>query len=415
MAKSSRISFLVFSDDWGEHPSSCQHLFQYIGEKYPVLWINTVGMRSPKPTMTDLGKSIKKLRKMIFGAGKNSFHHNKSGNVIVYQPPMVPLPRMPGARVLNRVTVTSGVRKRLYRLGMGSPILVSTVPNACDYVGRCGEQRVVYYCVDDFSAWPGLDHDLVEKMEQKLIGKTDVFVATSHKLYEKLAEHGKPAHLLNHGVDLEFFRKEPDKEHIVLQQIPRPRVGYFGLFDQRSDQNLLSQVAKQMSDVSFVITGRVEIDVGRLKVLPNVFFTGRVPYSELPAVIKGWDACILPYSVNDLSEAITPLKLKEYLASGKPVVSTPIPEATRLVSLVNIAETSERWVEAIRCSLKEQSSEIKNQRRSFLVQESWVQKAAQFLEMCLDFHLKKRPQGARVGKTSGNGEVELGSVVTYCK
>jgi len=288
-------------------------------------------------------------------------------------------------RKLNRIMVSSGVRKHLSVLGMEKPLLVSTVPNACDYIGHCNEQRVVYYCVDDFTEWPGLDQQVVSHMEKELIGKSDVFVATSQKIFEKLCEHGKRTYRLNHGVDLEFFGREPKQEHEVLRGIPSPRVGYFGLFDERSDQNLLAQVAKKMPDFSFVITGRVETDVQCLKLLPNFFFTGSVPYDELPAVIKGLEACILPYSVNELTEAISPLKLKEYLASGKPVVSTPIPEAKRFDSFVHIAETAEGWVEALRCSVTNQSVGAKIKRATFLLNETWEKKASQFLEICLQF------------------------------
>ena len=299
------MSFLVFSDDWGEHPSSCQHLFWRISKEHKVLWVNTIGMRNPKPALSDFEKAISKVRKMFQG-------HDLSGKsvpgegVIACQPAMLPFIRLPLVRRINRSSVIKSVRSNLSRLDMRGPILVTTVPNACDYIGKCGESRVVYYCVDDLAEWPGLDNKKIREMEEELIQKSDVSIATSHKLYEKLSRSGRPAYLLTHGVDLEFFRQTVAREHALLDPVSKPRVGYFGLFDERSDHGLLAEVAARMPDVSFVITGRVESDVLRQKKVRNVHFTGSVPYMELPAMVRGWDVLMLPYVMNDLTDAISP-------------------------------------------------------------------------------------------------------------
>lgn len=381
--ETSDLCFLVFSDDWGEHPSSCQHLFRIIGRRYPVLWVNTVGMRTPRPTLTDASKALRKLRKMIFGAEARQRTHSENLSLSVCQPPMLPFAISSLSPRVNRTSVIHAVRKRLAELNMKRPLFVTTVPNASDYVGACDERRVVYYCVDDFSEWPNYQKTLISRMEEKLIDKSDVFIATSRKLFDKLSIHGKPSYLLTHGVDLDHFGRNPVKEHPVLQNIPMPRVGYFGLFDGRTDQELLANVAERMPTVSFVITGPLDTDVAGLKPLSNVYFTGALPYSELASVVGGWEACILPYVQSEQTRAINPLKLKEYLATGKPVISTPIPEACRVGDLVHIAETAEEWIEMIRTSLLGTGSKDHAQRNAFLANESWDKKAGQFLEMAL--------------------------------
>jgi glycosyltransferase involved in cell wall biosynthesis len=382
-SETSDLCFLVFSDDWGEHPSSCQHLFRIIGRTYPVLWVNTVGMRTPRPTLTDAGKALRKLRRMIFGAEARQRTHSENLSLFVCHPPMLPFAISSLSPKVNRISVIHAVRKRLAELGMKRPLLVTTVPNASDYVGACDEKRVVYYCVDDFSEWPNYRKSLISKMERELIDKSDVLIATSRKLFDKLSIRGKPSYLLTHGVDLDHFTRKPGKEHSVLHNIPKPRVGYFGLFDGRTDQDLLANVAERMPGVSFVITGPLDTDVSSLKALSNVYFTGSVPYSELVSVVGGWEACILPYAQSELTRAINPLKLKEYLATGKPIISTPIPEACRVGDLVHIAETAEEWIEMIRTSLLGTRSKDHAQRNAFLVNESWEKKAGQFLKMVL--------------------------------
>jgi glycosyltransferase involved in cell wall biosynthesis len=375
------MSFLVFSDDWGEHPSSCQHLFRRISKNHKVLWVNTIGMRNPKLALSDLEKAVNKVRKMFAGSGGNAKNDPGAG-VVACQPAMLPFIRLPWVRKINCTSVIKNVRSSLARLDMRSPILVATVPNACDYIGNCGESRVVYYCVDDFTQWPGLDTRKIREMEDELIQKSDILIATSHKLYEKLSRSGRPVSLLTHGVDREFFRHTVEQDHALLDLIPKPRVGYFGLFDERSDHDLLAEVALRMPNVSFVITGRVESDKLRQKGVRNVYFTGSVPYAELPAMVKGWDILMLPYAMNVLTDSISPLKLKEYLALGKPVVSTPIPEVVKLRDHVFLASNAQEWEKAIRACLDKPGNGRPKPGEDFWVNETWEKKAQQFLLMC---------------------------------
>ena len=376
---SDRTPFLVFSDDWGVHPSSCQHLFRHIAKTHKVLWVNTIGMRNPKPTFADFGKAVSKIARMFRGRDGQGNSGSIENGVVACQPFMLPFANWPGVRRFNTRSVVRKIRESLARLGLDNPILVTTVPNACDYVGKCGERKVIYYCVDDFSEWPGLEKDLVLRMEEDLIRKSDIMIATSEKLYRKLSTCGKPTFLLTHGVDVEFFGQEVAAEHPLLNTIPKPRVGYFGLYDDRSDHELLSEVAQRMPDFSFVITGKVESDSLRQKRIPNIYFTGAIPYGELPAMVKGWEALMLPYVINELTEAISPLKLKEYLATGKPIVSTPVPEVLKLKEYVIIAETAELWEGALRTSLLPLENGMEKPSSDFWKNETWGKKANRFL------------------------------------
>jgi len=377
-------SFIVFSDDWGEHPSSCQHIFRNIPDEYRVLWVNTIGMRNPTLTIGDVKKIFFKSLRMFRGLFENRREVDLPTNFYVIQPPQLPFSNIPLIRWINRTLVCSSLKKYVAAMEITSPIIVATAPNACDYIGQLGEEKVVYYCVDDFTEWPGLEKELVRSMEEELIRKTDVFIATSDELYEKLSTGGKEVHLLTHGVDYKFFRKKVDQEHYLLQDIPKPRVGYFGLFDKRSDQDLIVGLADRMPDISFVITGNVEVDTSRLKEKKNIFFTGSIPYSELPDMACGWEVCILPYRINKLTDAIQPLKLKEYLATGKPVISTPIKEAVKLSPYLMIARASQEWEKGIRDNIHGTSPELKDKIQLFLQKESWGSKTESFFKICLE-------------------------------
>jgi len=381
------MHFLVFSDDFGEHPSSCQHLFRHIAKEHRVLWVNTIGMRTPRLNKTDVHKAARKLGKMVKSRANNSKSGREDPNISVVQPFMLPYAHLSVIRKFNKRSVIKRVQKELKRLDMKSPILVTTVPNACDYVGAFDEQRVAYYCVDDFAHWPGHDTGYISRLEDELIAKSDVLVATSQKLYDRLSQTGKPTHMLTHGVDVQHFSNLPDKEHPVLEDIPRPRVGYFGLVDERTDQDLIRAVAQELPDVFFVLTGKVETDVSLLTKLPNVYFTGPVSYTDLPAVLAGWDLCMLPYKVDEFSENINPLKLKEYLAARKQAVCTPLPSAVNLKGYVKICSGRQEFVESIKKVLNEKknkkSSENNRELKTFIQSVDWSVKAKQFKVCCL--------------------------------
>ena len=374
-------SFLVFSDDWGEHPSSCQHLFRRISQRHKVLWVNTIGMRNPKLALSDFKKAFLKVRKMlIVRVGKAQKVPRE--NVISCQPVMLPFAEVSWVRRINCTSVIKTVRRKLRKLDIRNPILVTTVPNACDYIGKCGESKVIYYCVDDFSEWPGLETKMVREMEEKLIQQSDCHIATSQELFDRLSKSGKPTYLLTHGVDTEHFKQTVKREHLLLDGIPRPRIGYYGLFDERSDHGLLAELAARMPDVSFVITGQVDSDFLSRQRLPNVYFTGSVRYADLPSMLKGWDVLMLPYKMNDLTKSISPLKLKEYLITGKPVVSTPIPEVLKLKDYVSVAATIDEWIISIRLCLDRPQNATRRPGDDFWTNETWEKKAEYFLQIC---------------------------------
>ncbi len=382
MAETAATSFVVFSDDWGAHPSSCQHLFRVIAQQHPVLWVNTLGMRNPTLTLSDLRKGWGKVAGMLRTPATGCHARVDPPHLQVIRPLMLPFSNVAGVRSLNRGSVVRSVRKASTQMRLRGPVVVATVPNACDYAARLGASRIVYYCVDDFGSWPGLQHDLVRSMEVELIASSDALVATSQHLFRKLAAAGKPLHLLTHGVDLDLFAEQSTIEHECLAGIPRPRAGYVGLFDERSDQRMLASLAARMPDFSFVITGPVVTDVTRLRQCSNVHFTGPVAYSRLPSLFRGLDVLLIPYEVNELSAAISPLKLKEYLATGKPVVSTPIAEALLQAEHIRIAASMEEWELALRSALSIDTKLRREAMLRALASESWVEKARVFLRIC---------------------------------
>jgi len=376
-------NFIVFSDDWGRHPSSCQHLFSKIAAKNRVLWVNTIGMRLPKVSSYDFSRILDKL----FSCAKR--REQREGNIIVYSPFMTPFSNIPIFRKLNKKLLISGIGKCLKKYKMGNPILITTVPNICDVVGYLGEKKAVYYCVDDFTKWHGVMKELMTEMENELLNKVDLILATSENLYANKKSSRCSTFLLSHGVDIDHFKKGSLPETVVppqIQRIKRPIIGYFGLFDPRLDIELLKYVLRVHPEWSLVILGKSMISGGHFRHYNNIHFLGSVEYELLPNYTRAFDVCMLPYLIDKLTININPLKLREYLAIGKPVVVTKLPEVEKYKNIIKIAENKEQFVKFIESSLIEDSKGDARKRQEAVRAETWenkVEEMSKYLEEIL--------------------------------
>ena len=341
---------IVFSDDWGRHPFSCQHIMTHFLPGNRLLWVQTIGMRRPRLSLYDLRRSFQKLASFVRPAEARK--EPLPANLTLLNPFMLPFGN-PLVRALNRYSVVRKVKRSLAELRFRDPIILTTLPNAADYLGAFDEVLSLFYCVDEFAQWPGVNRRLVEEMERKLLQRVDLVIAVSDALCRsKRPANGSSVKLLTHGVDATHFGKaalptENPRAVAALGNIPGPVIGYFGLFDQRSDQELLEFLLSSRPDWSVVVLGTAVAGYERLSRYPNFFHRDPVAYEELPEYVSFFTVCILPYVRTLLTDNINPLKLKEYLATGKPVVSTPLPEAVKLQPWVRIAATGEAFLRQV--------------------------------------------------------------------
>lgn len=289
---------------------------------------------------------------------------------------MIPYNNITGIRAFNRISVIRTVRKQMKRLDINRPILLTTLPNAVDYLGSFGEFIDIYYCVDEFSKWPGVMKEMVEEMEKRLIQKADLIVATSEELQKSKNKSSIPTYLLTHGVDISHFESSKSLEPVPsINKLRKPVIGYFGLFDERSDTDLIEYLAVSKPEWSFIFIGPVKVDLKTLKKNSNLHFFLPVTYSELPKYLAGINLFIVPYKMDELSRYINPLKLKECLAAGKPVVSTALPEVLKLKDPVRIAWDKEEFLEQISEALSGPLDQVAVKR--VLEGEDWSFKAEQ--------------------------------------
>jgi len=220
------------------------------------------------------------------------------------------------------------------RLGFKNPINWLFNPAAGVIGGMLGESKLIYYCVDEYTAFSGVPSRALAETERSLLRRADLVIVSSDRLLQSKSGHNPRTVLVRHGVDFDHFRRALDPATVIPEEInhlPRPVIGYFGLIaEDWIDNDLLIHLAQQFSHGSLVMLGNVTMDVSGLRSLPNVHMLGRKPYSTLPSYCRGFDVAIIPFPISEVTLNANPLKAREYLAAGLPVVSTAIPEVAML-------------------------------------------------------------------------------------
>jgi len=325
---------ICFSNDWDSDPLSKKHIMLRLAKSNRVLWINSIGNRRPTASARDLKRIIKKLKDFTRG------QRQVGDRIFVYSPIAVPLLSSSFARWLNRKALRWSVMRVARRLGFRNPVTWTFEPASAEVAGSLGENALVYHCVDEFSEFTGTDKDAILELERRLMQKSDCVIVSSDRLYSSKRPHNPKTFIVTHGVDVLHFRKacHPQTEIPAdVGRLKKPIIGFFGLIADWVDLELIRFLALYRPDWSFVLIGKSSTDTAPVSGLSNIHLLGPRPYQDLPAYAKSFDAAILPFAINDLTLAANPLKLREYLAAGLPVVSTAIPEAEKLGKLLRVA------------------------------------------------------------------------------
>ena len=249
-------------------------------------------------------------------------------------------------------------------------------PMAMSFTDHLSPAAIVYDCMDELSAFKGARPQLKSR-ESALLRRASLVLTGGQSLYEAKRSQHFNIHPVPSSVDVNHFaqarRIQTDPPDQV--SIPRPRLGFFGVIDERMDIDLLERVANLRPDWHFVMIGPVvKIDPASLPMSANIHYLGSKTYDQLPSYIAGWDVALLPFARNDATKFISPTKTPEYLAAGKPVVSTSIRDVVRPYAqqqLVRIADSPHDFVSACAAALADDRASRLARADDFLRQMSW--------------------------------------------
>jgi UDP-galactopyranose mutase len=262
------------------------------------------------------------------------------------------------------------------RAGLRRYVLWYYTPAALRFSDHLDPAAVVYDCMDELSAFKGASSDLPQ-LEQRLMARADLVLTGGQSLYEVKKRRHQNIHAMPSSVDVAHFAaaRHDGADPLDQRDVARPRLGFFGVLDERLDIPLLAGLADARPDWHLVMVGPVvKIDQADLPQRPNIHYLGSKGYADLPRYIAGWDVALLPFARNDATRFISPTKTPEYLAAGKPVVSTSIRDVITPygeLGLVYIADTVPDMVRACNAALREPQAGRRSRADSFLRGMSW--------------------------------------------
>lgn len=317
---------LCFSHDWTGDPLSKTHLMRVLAKENRILWVNAIANRMPTTSSRDMSRIVSKLRAFTEPI------REVERNIFVLNPLAFPSYGNKAILSVNQRFLAGQVKKAMRKLGFSNTVNMVFNPAAGMIAGRLGESQIIYYCVDEYTAFTGASNGL-KAIEDELFRRADLVVVSAERLFASKKHFNPNTFVIRHGTDWRHFRTALDPELPIpyeVADLPRPIIGFHGLLADWVDFELIRKIAEHFSQGSVVLVGKTSVDAEqKVKILdgvPNVHFLGRKPYAELPAFCKAFDVALNPFAINELTLAANPLKVREYLAAGLPVVSTDIPE-----------------------------------------------------------------------------------------
>ncbi len=384
-----RLGIIYFGNEWfAENRTSSHHIARQLAGMANVVYVDSPGMRAPTASARDLSRIWKKLSQAVQRPSRvepGLWHCTV---------PQIPFRQWPGVSQLNRWFGAWAVRRAIRVAGIREPVLWFVAPHPCFLIDVVPHSLVIFYCVDDYAAHPGVDAAHMTACDALLTQRADHIFVAPPALVDAKRQINPATTFSPHGVDVDLFWRAQRRETIVparAADLKKPVVGYFGLIAAWTDIELIEWLAIQRPHWNFLLVGHAHVAVDMLVQLPNVRMVGTQPYESLPTWAKAFDVAIIPYRMNRQVQNANPLKLREYLATGKPVVTVPTPEVERFSDVVCIAKTREEFMAAIETSLRESDPSAPDRRKAAVREMSWESRAAETLKIVNAALEKKRP------------------------
>jgi glycosyltransferase involved in cell wall biosynthesis len=365
-------------DWWYHHPHSKAHLmrkFAHAGNK--VIFVNSISMGLPALAHKDFLPRIK--RKL--GSYSKLARQTDEG-ITVVSPASLPFFGTAAARSVNRRLIGAQIKRLAESRGFTKPILWIAIPTAADMIGAFDESAVVYHVSDKYDA-NTMDHAtdpaLIRTLHERAIDAADLIFYSGRKLFNEATRGCERSHLLEQGVEYDHWRRVSDGTIDVapeIAKIPRPRLGYFGAVEPwLVDQELIKRASRERPEWQWIFIGNKSRGLD-IEELPSVHFLPPVAYAELPAYAAGFDVCVLPWETEQSFTSYgSAIKVREYLATGKPVVISPLPEYEPMREVLRIARTRDDFIRLVEEALHDADPANAARRQAAVSDGTWDARA----------------------------------------
>ena len=358
--------------DWDTALQTNQHhLMKRLAAENRVLFIESLGLRRPQLAGRDLRRIARRLRRGLSGAREIDGLH-------VLSPLVLPLHTNAFVRALNRRLLGMFVRRAASKLEMCRPILWAYVPQAESLLEVLQPELVVYHCVDDIAAQQGIDSASFRAAETRFARRADLVLASAPALAERLRSISDNVVYAPNVADTALFASALEDGPIdpALAALPAPRIVFTGaVVATKLDMRLLVELARSRPSWSFALVGPVgagdpSTDVSALAAEQNIHLLGARTYEQLPSVLRGANAGLIPYARNQLTDSIFPMKVYEYLAAGLPVVATPLPSLSEIDAVAS-APDADGIARLLDEALAEDTPQRRTERSQAAAAHSW--------------------------------------------
>ncbi len=348
-----------------------QHIMSRLAGANRILYVESPGLRSFRiSSKLDVARLFSRLRRVIGGMT------TPAPNLHVLSVWGIPFCRRGPVERLNLWLFRRQVRRAAQKLSFRRPIVWSFLPTMADCGTALDPRLVIYHCVDDYSANPGVNSRAIAQAESAMLRRADVVFTTSRPLYDEKRCMNARTHYVPNVADASIFRPDVAVCDAIARLRTKPVIGFVGNISQyKVDLELIERSARQRPEWNWVLVGPIgygdpATDVSALRAVPNVFFLGEAPHEEVPSYVAGMDVCIIPFRRNDSTAHSFPMKFHEFLAMGKPVVATDLPSLAEFREFFYAVSDDDDFIPAIERALKEPPSLA--QRRILVAREnSW--------------------------------------------
>jgi glycosyltransferase involved in cell wall biosynthesis len=377
--------------DWDtELLTNQHHLMSRLAQDNRVLFIESLGLRKPQIAGRDVKRIVKRLRR-----GVQAPRRAPEG-VDVLSPLVLPLHAQPAVRAINARLLPALVKRATKRLGFRNPILWGYVPQAEALLDTLEPELVVYHCVDDIAAQPGVDAASFRAAEERFARRADLVLASAPALAHRMRTLNDNVLFAPNVADTEAFATalRPGPVDDGVAALPRPVIAFTGaVVATKLDVPLIVELAQLRPGWSFALVGPTGMgdpgtDVSALRPVPNVHLLGGRTHDELPAVLRGADVGIIPYASNQLTASIFPMKVYEYLAAGLPVVATDLPALEGVEGVVRAADAA-RMAAALDDALARNSPPERAARSEQASSHSWGTRLTEIATAITDLRARR--------------------------